>query len=326
MRQAFILAFLAAACGSAGRGDARDAGNAEADGGGVEVPVRVAHVVRTNFTVEVSAPGQTAALDVQKVNAPFPGRLIALNVADGDTVQRHQVLGKLLSAESVSALEGARRMLAGARTLQERRDATRALDLAKMNAVALLIRAPERSIVVSHEATDGSTVAADQVLLTLAAVDSVAFIAQVVQTDLSRVAPGESAQIDLAGLPDPAAGKVHAILANANPAALRSPVRIDFAPSRRVALGIFGTARIEVGIHRAALAVPAAAVLRDDVSGISRIATVGEEGRAHWTAVDTGIAQRGWLEVVRAPLHEGEPVVVSGQVGLPDGAQVRVQP
>jgi multidrug efflux pump subunit AcrA (membrane-fusion protein) len=278
-----------------------------------------------DVAVDVSAPGQTAARDVQKVNAPFAGRLIALDVSDGDIVQRHQVLGKLMAAESVSALDGARRMLDSARTAQERRDATRALELATANAVALLLKAPEPAVVVSHEANAGSTVAADQTLVTLAGLDSVAFIAQVVQTDLSRIGPGESAQIDLAGISSSAPGKVYAVLANANPAALRVPVRIDFVPPRRVALGIFGTARVRVAMHRGALAVPAAAVLRNDVSGISRIAAVAQDGRAHWIDVDTGIAQRDWIEILRPALHVGETVVVAGQVGLPDGARVRVQ-
>jgi multidrug efflux pump subunit AcrA (membrane-fusion protein) len=326
MRPCTVVLLFALACQGGGGSGAVDAGAAEPGDGGAEVPVKVAQIVRMDLAVDVSAPGQTAALEVQKVNAPFAGRLVALDVADGDTVQRHQVLGKLMAAESVSALDGAKRMVDGARTAQQRRDATRALELAKANAVALMLRAPERAVVVSHEANAGSTVAADQVLLTLAAVDSVAFIAQLVQTDLSQIAPGESAQIDLAGMSNPLPGKVHAILANANPAALRVPVRIDFVPPRRVALGIFGTARIVVATHQGAVAAPAAAVLRDDVSGISRIAVVRQDSRAHWIDVNTGIAQRGFVELVRPTLRPGETVVVAGQVGLPDGAQVRVQP
>ena len=49
-------------------------------------------------------------------------------------------------------------------------------------------------------------------------------------------------------------------------------------PARRLPLGIVGTARVLVGEHPDATVVPDAAVLRDDVTGVARVALVTQNG------------------------------------------------
>jgi len=66
-------------------------------------------------------------------------------------------------------------------------------------------------------------------------------------------------------------------------------------------------------------------VLRDDVSGVTQIAVVSQ-GKARWLRVTTGVTQGGRVEVLQPPLEPGTLVIVEGQVGLPEGAQVAVQP
>ena len=89
------------------------------------------------------------------------------------------------------------------------------------------------------------------------------------------------------------------------------------------ALGLFGTATITVGERRNVLVVPQAAILRDDVSGIQRVA-IAENGKAHWETVRSGASADGQVEVVEPALSEGTQVITDGQVGLPDGAPVQV--
>jgi len=38
--------------------------------------------------------------------------------------------------------------------------------------------------------------------------------------------------------------------------------------------------------------------------------------------VRPGLSQSGWVELVDPPIQPGQQVVVAGQVGLPEGAQV----
>jgi multidrug efflux pump subunit AcrA (membrane-fusion protein) len=88
---------------------------------------------------------------------------------------------------------------------------------------------------------------------------------------------------------------------------------------------MFGTARILVGERAGVAVVPDAAVLRDDVSGVSRLC-LAVNGKAHWITVTTGIKDSGRTEIVSPPLTEGQTAIVSGLVGLPEGKTIAIEP
>jgi len=272
--------------------------------------------------ITVTGSGRTDALEQQKIRAPFKGLLHELRVTDGDSVKKGQVVAVLIAQESESALTGARALLRAATTPQQRSDAARALEIAQGSLVQANLRAPETGVIVSHGADEGALVAEAQDLLSLAASDSFVFVANIVQTDLPRIRAGEAAQVALSAHPAPIRGSVHGVLPAASPSDLTEPVRIDLQSAPQ-ALGLFGTATITVGERRNVLVVPQAAILRDDVSGIQRVA-IAENGKAHWETVRSGASADGQVEVVEPALSEGTQVITDGQVGLPDGAPVQV--
>src|SRR5438445_7600816 len=119
---------------------------------------------------------------------------------------------------------------------------------------------------------------------------------------------------------------VHGILPAASANDLTAPVRIDVSSSAfPERLGLFGTAIITVGVRQDVAVVPAQAVLRDDITGLSQVALVSEE-KVLWQPVTTGLAQGGRVEITQPALQPGTQVIVQGQVGLPDGAPVHVEP
>jgi multidrug efflux pump subunit AcrA (membrane-fusion protein) len=289
-------------------------------------PVRVAAVAKQTLPVFVSGPGKTAALIQQKVRAPFAGTLTSLTVSDGDLVQRGQTVGTIVARDSEAALSGAREMLREATTPAERRDAERAVAIAEKNLVRKPLMAAWDGAVLSHAASPGDRLAEDQEILIVNDASSIVFLADVPQADLPRIHPGQKATIQIAGGAQPSSGAVHAVLPGANPADYTGSVRIDLPPSsRRLAVGIFGAARILISEHPNATVVPEAAVLRDDVSGTARVALV-TQNRAHWVVVQTGISDSGKTEIVAPPLAVGQTVIVSGLVGLPEGKLVSPQP
>lgn len=294
---------------------------------GAAVPVRVAEVIDTTLTEIVTGPGRTQALKQMRVRAPFAGTLASLRVADGDPVTAGQVVATMVSRNSAAALTGARAMLEAARSVEESSDARRAHALAVQGLVEAPLRAPENGVVVTHVAGEGDLVNEGDEIVTIAVAGSVVFVAQVVQSDLPRVRPGQVATIELAARALPLRGVVHAILPAASSENLSASVSLDFTGGDPpVEVGLFGIARIVVGVRRNALVVPAAALLRDDVYGTSRVAVVGEDGTAHWAQVTPGLVADGHVEIIAPRLAVHSRVVVSGQVGLPDGARVRVEP
>jgi RND family efflux transporter MFP subunit len=287
----------------------------------VAVPVRVAPVAKAALSRIVSAPGQTNVLAQQKVRAPFAGTLVELTVTDGDAVRRGQTVGAIVARETAAALDGAREMQRTARTPEEKADADRAVAIAERNVIRAPIRAEADGVVMAHAAAAGDRVSEDQELLTIAERDSLVFVANVAQSDLVSVRRGEPVSVELAGRARPVDGVVHDVLPSANPGDFTAPVRVDLRDALAgVGIGLFGTARITVESHEA-ITVPDSAILRDDVSGVSRVAVV-KDGRAHWVDVVTGLRGAGATEIVSPPLSPSDSVVVSGLVGLPEGARV----
>src|SRR5262249_34122988 len=156
-----------------------------------------------------------------------------------------------------------REMLREATTPAEKSDAERAVALAEKNSVRKALVASWDGAVLSHAASPGDRVAEDQEILTVNDASSLVFLADIVQADLPRIQPGQKATIQIAGAAQPLSGTVHAVLPGANPTDYTGSVRIDLPPeSRRLAVGIFGKARILVASHGDAAVVPDAAVLR----------------------------------------------------------------
>src|ERR1700693_4463407 len=289
-------------------------------------PVRVAAVAHATLPLTVSAPGRTAALAQQKLRAPFAGTLTELKVADGDPVSRGQNLGTIVARESEAALSGAREMLRQAATPAEKSDAERALALAEKNLVRRALVASWDGAVIAHTASAGDRVTEDQEILTISDAASLIFLADVPQSDLLRILPGQKATVELAGGRPPVAGAVHAVLPGANPADFTGQVRVDLSGAAgRGPIGLFGTARILVGERTGAAVVPDAAVLRDDVSGVARVC-LASNGKAHWIDVVPGVKDSGRTEIVSPPLSDGQAVIVSGRVAVREGKIIAIEP
>ena len=288
-------------------------------------PVSVSTVSRATLPILVRGPGRTATLSPQKVRAPFDGQLINLSVSVGDRVQRGQELARLVAQNSFGELEGAQALLRAARTEQDKADAERAVANARAHLVARVLRAPSSGVVVARASSQDDLVSRGDELLTLAPAHSIVFLADVVQTALPSIHAGQTAEVALAAAAKPFQGRVHGILPAAPSTGLQAQVRVDLPTGTPAETGLFGTADITVGAHRDALVVPTAAVLRDDVSGTSQVALVTSQNTAHWVTVQPGLSENGLVELLSPNLAVGQQVIVSGQVGLPDGTPVEIQ-
>jgi RND family efflux transporter MFP subunit len=291
-------------------------------------PVHMTVVERGNIAITVTGPGRTDALDLQKIRAPFTGILTLLHVAVGDRVSANQVIAAVVNQPSQAALIGAEAMLGSASTPAQRSDAERALVLARQNLVATQLRTPRAGVVVSRGASQGDLVSQGDSILTIASAGSIVFVARIAQADLAQVRAGEHANVNLPGQQGAVPGVVHGLLPADTNSVMTVPVRIDFSTNLQTAgapiqTGLFGTAEIIVGERFAVPIVPAAAVLRDDISGVSRVALVAPSGLAHWVNVTTGATQGGNVEIKYPALTPGQRVILSGQVGLPEGSKVR---
>lgn len=320
-----VAAVLVCACGPGADEDATQTAAQPADTSAA-TPVRIAIAHLATLRVQVTAPGQTDVLRQVHVRAPFTGVLTGLRATDGDRVAVGDTLGTMVSLNSEAALNGARAMLASATTPRDSADARRALALARANQIARALTAPEAGVVLRHSASPGDRLAEGDDVLQLAANNSSIFIADVAQSDAATVRAGQAVAIRLAAAATTIHGRVHGVLPAASSSAFTVPVRIDIGAAMPVpSVGLFGTATITIGREAGVLAVPTAAVLSDDITGVSRVAAV-HGGRAEWIPVTRGTEDGGEIAVTGRGLTPGDTVIVSGQVGLPDSTRVHVAP
>ncbi len=276
---------------------------------------------------EVSAPGQTVALVEQKVRAPFDGTITELSVVEGNRVHRGERIGSVVARDSEAALEGAREMARQATTPAAQDEASRALELAREHRVTAPLLATVSGRVTQRSASAGDRVTSDQDLVTIVAADSLVFRVRVPQSELAYLRPGAAASIDLAGASVPLAAHLASVLAADAGSDLTAPMRLDFErPLSDPVPGLYGTARIVVSRRTGTLIAPLSAVLRDDVSGTRRLGVVGPGEKLHWVQVETGLEDSARIEILSPQLAPGTRVVLSGQVGLPEGTPLAIRP
>ncbi len=326
------IAALAGALTACARGAAKTSSNGSVDSAKTAsdsgsdssaTPVTMGSVSRANLVVTVSGPGETDAVQDERVRAPFTGVLVSLDVNLGDHVVQGQTIGAIVSQNSEAALQGARSMLRSARSAAERLDAERALALAEHDLVRTPLRAQKGGVVIARPASPGELVAQGDSIVSIAATGSMVFYADIPQSDLARVRPGQPARVELAARPQPIRGVVHAVLPADTGSTVSMRVRIDLIPAAiPVTVGLFGTAHITVAEHLNAIAVPKSALLRDDITGQTKVALVTPQNEAHWVTVTPGISDSAWAEILSPPLRVGQRVITTGQVGLPDSTHV----
>lgn len=324
---AVLAAVLAAAGCSQGSGGASTAAAKDSTAKPpAATPVQMGDVAPVTLDVLVSGPGRTDVIAEQRVRAPFAGMLVSLTVKPGDRVRAGQQIGAVVSQNSQAALLGARAMLASAQTPSAVRDAERAVELATRGLVRAPIRAARAGAVVARAVSAGDLVIPGDSLVSIAGAGSTVFIAQIPQNEVAPVRVGQPATVDLAGVATPVHGTVNAILP-ADPGGMNLRVRIDLMPGTAPSvLGLFGTAHIVVNRRVHVTGVPVAALMRNDISGVSRVATVSAGDLLHWVTVTPGVGQGGHVEITAPPLAVGTRVVTMGQVGLPESTHVTPRP
>lgn len=319
-------AALLLACG--GSADAPDGGTtSKTTAQDAPTQVSVASLQRLDMHKVVRAPGETVALVEQQLRAPYTGTLQQFHAVVGQRVEKGQTLGSIIARDSEAALEGARQMMREANSEAEKADAQRAMDLAQRNLIEAPLEATARGVITAVNSADGDRVSENQDILTIVAATSIVFRASVTQSDLAHIQSGQHATIAMTGEGEPVPARVQGLLGAADVGTLTAPLRIDFQRSPRwIAPGLFGTAAIEVASRSQTLAAPRAAVLRDDLSGVERMALVSQHSTVHWVEVQTGLVDGDDVEILSPELEAGQAVIVSGQIGLPEGARVQERP
>jgi HlyD family secretion protein len=141
--------------------------------------------------------------------------------------------------------------------------------------------------------------------------------AEVIETELAKVAAGQKARVNIAGVGD-VEGSVRLVSPEVDKQTRLGRVRIFLGDDARLRIGTFARGSIETAQSRG-LAVPSAAVVFDTGGAYVQIV---REGRVVRRDVKTGLIARGLVEV-REGLNDGDVVVARAGTFLREGDAVR---
>lgn len=293
------------------------------------VAVKTVPIALGTANVELHAIGRLEALRTQDVLSPITGRVTSIKVLEGESVRSGEVIASIETRESKAALDGARILLSRAKSVSDRISAERAVALAESTRTRVEITAPFNGVISVRQATEGQVLSEGTSLLTVVDLNTLVFMADVQEGELSQIRIGQKSSVHLSALPDTTfETTVDAINPQSNPESQAVEVRLTFLESVAPVLksGMTGTADIVIDTHPDALLVPKSAVLRNDETLRHSVVIVGPDSLSHTVQVEMGVQTDSTAEVASQQLKPGMQVIVEGQYALVDSTKVSATP
>ena len=228
-----------------------------------------------------------------------------------------QAMAAEASAQAASAV--ASNGLGVARATLAQADAARRL--AQLDLDYAQIVTPVDGVVVERNAELGAlSGTGDGPLFTVIEGGEIELAADVIETALSQLKPGDPAEIEVAGL-GLVSGSIRLVPASVDPLTRLGQARISLTADPRLRVGLFAQGWITTD-RREALTVPTAAILAD-ASG-ERVQVV-RDGRVETRDIRAGLIWQGQREILSG-LEPGEQVIARAGAFFRDGDRVRVAP
>ncbi|HEX7051273.1 MAG TPA: efflux RND transporter periplasmic adaptor subunit [Longimicrobiales bacterium] len=335
---------VAGACGGEGRADSGGRMGRGRQGGTVPA-VATAAVETGTIARRLHVSGVVEPIRTVGINSRMAGAILSVEVEEGVTVRRGDVLARLdereLNAElaaAEAAYDVAKATFERSERLRERKVITAAeydrdraafaaaearLEQIRARIDYATIRAPISGVVTEKHVEAGDIVGNQTRLFAIADMDTMVVRVQVSELDVVELSPGDPVQVALDALPDRTfEGRIRRIFPAADPVTRLVPVEVALhGESARAARPGF-LARVEFALtaETGVRLVPASAIIAD--AGAPAVFVV-KDGRALRRTVETGLTSEGRVEIVSG-LEPGELVVVAGNNALRDGAEVRV--
>jgi membrane fusion protein (multidrug efflux system) len=308
------------------------------------VPVEVQPLKRAAMVAVYSGTASIEANDEAEVIAKVGGEVRQIFVEEGDSVREGQVLARLdgdrlrldvaqteanlrkLERDYKRQVELAEKGLVAKGTAENAKydlDALRAqYDSARLELSYTEIRAPIQGVVSARHIKVGNTIKQNDPTFKVTNLDPLLAFVHVPEKEFRKLAPGQTADVVVDALGgERFVGTISRISPTVDPQTGTFRARVEVADAtRHLKPGMF--ARVNIAYERRdnALQLPRTAIIDSDGEQ-SVYVVVGD--KAEQRKISTGLANNGWIEVLRG-LKGDERVVVVGQAGLKSGTVVKV--
>ncbi|KGJ06486.1 RND family efflux transporter, MFP subunit [Paracoccus halophilus] len=228
-----------------------------------------------------------------------------------------QAIASEASARALS--EAASNGLGVARAALARAEAARRL--AQLNLDYTRIVAPVDGLIIGRSAERGTlSGTGGEPLFTLVAGGEIELAADVIETALNQLRPGDPAEIQVAGL-GLVTGSLRLIPAAVDPVTRLGIARVSLQPEPGLRVGLFASGWI-ITDRREAVTVPSSAVLSD---GTKELVQVVSDGLVEAREVRAGLIWQGRREILQG-LRPGEKVIARAGAFFSSGDRVRETP
>ncbi len=308
------------------------------------IPVKVVKAERQPISVFLMSSANLEALRKVDVVARVSGIVRRIFVEEGTTVRKNRILATLDDTELQLQVQQARARAENSRRLFDRakdmfhknliskeqyddakfqyETAASQLEAAQLQLLYAKIRAPISGVVTQRFIELGNQVSVNQKVFTMVDYDTLYARIFIPEKDIPKVHVGQRATVTVEAYPGRVfKGRVKMISPIVDPASGTVKVTVDLLKRGTPLLpGMFATVRIITETHPKALVIPKRALLLE--SETDRVFVV-QDSVARQRDVKLGFSDGDRVEVLSG-LTPGEWVVVVGQEGLQNGAQVRM--
>ncbi len=258
-------------------------------------------VTRGDVEATVTATGVVQPQNRVEIKPPIAGRVEDVLVREGEAVRKGRVLAWMSSTERAALLDAARAKGPGELAHWE--------DLYKPTPLV----APLSGVVISRNVEPGQTVTGQDAVLVMS--NRLMVLAQVDETDIGRVKPGQEASITLDAYPQEKIGATADHIAyEAKTVNNVTIYEVDVVPGRVpdfMRSGMTANVTFRVAAKRGTLVLPAEAVQQqEDGTSFVRLPDPEKKGRPRRQAVETGLSDGKRIEILSG-LKEGDEVLVT---------------
>ncbi len=330
----------------------------EADAGEVvedAVPVEVAKATTGNITQTILSTATVTARHEVRVLAESTGAARIVEVEEGDQVTRGQLLARLSNPEleltiptAASNVSRLRREVNTLKPLMDkgyvsrqsyeemRYQLTQAQDQlkrARTQVAALRVASPISGIVAGRTVVPGQQVTPGQELFYVVDPDQLEVVVNIPERELGRIKEGDPAYVrsEALGTGLKFEGKIRLINPVVNPQTGTIKVTIalealtkEGQTGTRLRPGMFVSVFMVTAQRQNATLIPKRAIIyKDDTPQVVLAKDNGDKTVALMRTIKVGYSEEDSVEVISG-LEPGDQIVILGQAGLKDGAEIRV--
>jgi len=270
-----------------------------------ETPYTEIRPQRGSISLIVSASGVVKPRNRLEIKPPISGRVEKVLVREGKKIRKGEILAWMSSLDRAALLDAAR--------AKGEEESKKWEDVYKPTPIV----APLTGFIIKRNVEPGQTVTSQDPILVMA--DNLIVQAQVDETDMGKLKPGQKAKMVLDAYPEKKIqGKIEHIAYESEIVSNVTIYQVDIAPDKALEIlrsGMSANVEVTVSKKKDVLLLPATAI--EERKGKKFVLLKTESGEPENREVQTGIEDGKNVEIV-AGLEESDLVLVSGEKGRPE--------